>query len=93
MALLDGVGGFGCGWGSGGGVGWHGGGAGPGGSSIAPTSAWPGSVPNGVSFVSGLKGGVLPSKWSVSPGLGVGVGTGALPGAGSCSPISGAPSG
>ena len=39
---------------------------------------------------SGLKGDILPSKGSVSPSLGIDVGTGALPGAGSCSPINGA---
>ena len=96
MALLGGVSGLGCGWGSGGGVGWHSGGSGgsaSGGSSITPTSALPGSVPSGVGSVSSPKGGVSPSKGSVSPGLGVGVGTGALSGVGSCSPISRAPSG
>ena len=64
-----------------------GGSAGLGGNGIALTSIWPGSVPNGVGSPSGLKGGVLPSKGSVSPGLGGGVGPGVLPGVGSCSPI------
>ena len=85
MALLGGVGGLGCGWGSSGGVCWHSGGTGPGGSGITPTSAWPRSIPSGIGSVSGLKGGISPSKGSVSPSLGVGIGTGALSGAGSCS--------
>ena len=67
--------------------------AGLGGNSIALTSTWPGSVPNGVDSPSGLKGGVSLSKGSVSPSLGAGIGPGVLPGIGSCSPISGAPSG
>ena len=64
-----------------------------GGNGISLTSIWPGSVSNGVGSVSGPMGGASPSKGSASPGLGVGVGLGAWPGVGSCSPISGAPSG
>ena len=55
-----------------------------------PCQSGPWSVPNGVGSSSGLKGDVSPSKGSVSPGLGVVIGTGALPGAGSCSSINGA---
>ena len=71
VALLGGIGGFGCGWGSGGGAGWCGGGTGPGGNGIAPTSAWPGSIPNGIGSVSGLKGGVCLLMGLYRPVLGV----------------------
>ena len=89
VALPSSVGGFGCGWGSGGGVGCHGGSGGstgPGGNGIALTSIWPWSVPNGVGSPSGLKGDVSPSKGSVLPVLGGGIGPGVVPCVGSCSP-------
>ena len=71
------------------GLGGGGGGTGPDGNSIALMSIWPGSVPNGIGSPSGLKGGVPPSRGSVSPGLGGGVGPVVSPGGGFCSPIGG----